>query len=92
MIKFLRFFLTAKRKRRRLALGAALCLLRMLRDIEYDEMLRYEVLIDKLDCGADALSQRKHLAAEEEWSVCECALGFIDYVVDDLEMVFNTVY
>ena len=92
MFKFLRFLLTAKRKRRRLALGAALWLLRMLRDIEYDEMLRYEDLIDKLDCSTVGLSQRKYLAAEEEWSICECALGFFDYVVDDLELVYNSVY
>jgi len=92
MHKFFRFLLISNRKRRRLALGAALWLLRILRDIEYDEMVRYEHLIDCLDCVPNSVSRQRYRAAEDEWSICECALGFIDSAVDDLDLVFKSVY
>jgi hypothetical protein len=92
MQKIFRCFLIANRKRRRLALATALWLLRILRNIEYDEMERYEDLIDKLNYDADSFSRSRYIVAEEEWSSCECALGFIDPAIDDLEVLIDFVY
>jgi len=84
MKQLFRSFLAAKRNRRRLVLQLALRLLRFVRDIEFDEMERFETLICAFDTDSYTDSQLRFINAEDEWSASEHALGFLDSAIDDL--------
>ena len=83
-----RSFLAAKRNRCRLALRAALRLLHIVRDIEFDEMERYERLICALGASSCTASQLHFIDAEDEWSASEHALAFLDCAIDDLYFAY----
>jgi hypothetical protein len=89
MQKLFQSILSANRKRRGLAVNIALWLLRIVRDIEKEEMYRLE-----RECnvyGGDSESDSAHACEdhEVEWSLCECALGFVDCAVNDLEFLLG---
>jgi len=88
MLKLFRAFLSAKRKRRCLAVGLALCLLRLVCDIEKDEMYRYSDRLDEFDLDFQNTSHRDYIALEEGYSECECALGFLESAIEDLEYAY----
>jgi len=88
MKQLFRSFLAAKRNRRRLALRVAIRLLRIVRDIEFDEMEHYERLTCALDNNSIIDSQLSFLSAEDEWSASEHALGFLDCAIDDLNFAY----
>lgn len=84
----LRSLLSASRKRRNLAVSTALWLLRQVRDVEKDEMHRYECTLEKLDSEPKCVSKREYAAIEDEYTECEYALGVIDYAIEDLELAY----
>ena len=88
MLKLLRFILSANRKRRGLAVGLTLRLLRLIRDIEKDEAYRYSDKLDELDLDSGDVSSRVYDAIEEEYTTCECILGFLDSAIEELEFAY----
>ena len=90
MKKLFRFFLVSGHgsKRRRMVAGAALWLLRLLRDVENDEMCRNSDMLDRFDSGMESVSHRKYTEVEEACLACENALGFIDCAIVDLEYAY----
>ena len=88
MLKLFRSILTADRRRRRLAVGLALRLLRLLRDIERDEAYRYSDKLDEFDSGPQYVSRHDYNAVEECYLDCESALGFLESAIDDLEYAY----
>jgi hypothetical protein len=89
MKKLLKTALSAKRKRRGLVLSIALWLLRVVRDIEKEEMYRFEFECNAYDRDSESDSTSTYEDLEGEWSLCECALGFVDCAVNDLEYLFG---
>jgi len=88
MIMSFHSILAASRKRRNLTVSAALWLLRQVRDVEENEMRRYEIELYKLDSEPESVSMREYAAIEDEYSECEYALGVIDYAIEDLELAY----
>jgi hypothetical protein len=88
MNKLFRFILSTGRKRRITVVGIALWLLRQVRDIEEGELWRHSDKLDKIDLEHDKISFREYTTIEEECSNCECALGFIDSAIEDLEYAY----
>jgi hypothetical protein len=88
MKKLLLIFLSAGRKRRTMAVGAALWLLRQVCDVEKDELYRLSDKLDELGLDSEGVSRREYSAAEEGYSDCECALGFLECAIDDLEFAY----
>jgi len=88
MLKLIRSILFADRRRRRLAVGLALRLLRLLRDIERDEAYYYSDKLDEFDFDSKNVSRNDYTAIEERCSVCECALGFLESAIEDLEYTY----
>jgi hypothetical protein len=88
MPKLFRAFLSAGRKRRCRVAGLALWMLRMLRDVEETEMYRYSDKLDKLDLDPKSVSRHKYAAIEGECLNCECAIGFLECAIDDLDFAY----
>jgi len=88
MRKIFRLCLASGRKRRRLAVDAALWLLRLLRDVEFDEMYRNSELLDSFDSEACKVSRREYNAVEEEYMSCEYALIVLETAIDDLKCAY----
>jgi len=88
MQKLLRLILSASRKRRIIMVGVVIWLLQMIRDIEEAELYRNSDMLDKFDAEPEGVSRRKYIAIEEECSNCECALGFLESVIEDLEFAY----
>jgi len=89
MKTLLRAILYANRKRRGVAVSAALWVLRIVRDVEKDEMYRFEHECNIYNWDSERASRRAYESPEDEYSLCECALGFIDCAVKDLELLFG---
>jgi len=88
MRKILYLCLSSGRKRRCLVAGVALWLLRLLRDIECDEMYRNSDLLDSFDSEICKISRRDYNALEEEYASCEYALSVLETAIDDLECAY----
>jgi len=88
MLKLFRAILSVDRKRRCLAVGLALRLLRLVRDIEKDEAYRYSDKLDEFVLDSTNVSRRDYIAIEEEYSLCECALDFLESAIEDLEFAY----
>ena len=89
MKKLLRFYLASCRKRRLRAIGMVIWLLRMLHDVEYDEMRSKEDLLEGLDAeGGGPCARRKYSEIEEEYLSCEYAQSFLWSAIDDLECAY----
>ena len=87
---FFHSILSANRKRRSLTVSAALWMLRLVRDAEKDEMFRIEHECYIYDRDSENVFIRDYGALEDEWSLCECALGFVDCAVNDLEFLLGS--
>lgn len=88
MPNLFRSILSADRRRRSLAVGLALRLLRLVRDVEKDEAYRCSDKLEELGMVSGGVSRRDYSAVEEECSACECALGFLDSAIEDLEFAY----
>jgi len=88
MKKICRFFLASGRKRRCRTVSMVLWLLRMLRDVENDEVWHYSDLLDSFDSLHDAIAKHKYNALEEKYGECEFALSVLDSAIDDLEAAY----
>jgi len=88
MIKLFQSILSANRKRRCRAVRCALWLLRSVRDVELAEMCRYSDKLDELDSKPDNVSRRAYVAAEEGYSSCEDAIGFLESAIEDLAFAY----
>jgi len=88
MIKLLRAILSADRKRRALAVGLVLQLLRLVYDIEKDEAYRYSDKLDEFDLDHQIDSRADYTAIEERCTECECSLGFLESAIEDLEFAY----
>ena len=88
MLKLFRAFLSADRKRRCLAVGFALWLLRLVCDIENVEMDRYSDRLDEFDSDPQCVSRCDYIAAEEGYSECEYILGYLESAIEDLEFAY----
>ena len=84
-----RLYLASGRKRRLRAINAVIRLLRLIYDVEHDEMRINENLLERFDLEEKApFSRHKYNAIEEEYLSSEHALGFLESVIDDLEFVY----
>jgi len=88
MLKLFRYILSTNRKHRRFAVGFALPLLRLIRDIERDETYRYSDKLDELDLDSENLSMCEYNAIEENYTICEHTLDFLDSAIEDLEFAY----
>jgi len=88
MRKLLCPILLAGRARRGRAVGIALWLLRLVRDVEKEEMYRYSDELDKLDLEHESIPKRVYAALEEESITCEYVLGTLDEAIEDLEVAY----
>ena len=87
MLKLFRPLL-AGRKRRRMAVGAALWLLSLVRDVEKTELNRYSDKLDMLDSNFISASRRVYNSVEEECSNCEYAIDYLECAIDDLKFAY----
>jgi len=88
MQKIFHYVLTSKRKRRCIALSAALWLLRLLRDIEKSELCRNSDLLDSFNSETYALSRREYNAVEEKYLSCEHALDILESAIEDIDFAY----
>ena len=86
--KLSRPILSSGRKRRRRAVGLAIWLLRLVHDIEMGETCRYSDELDRLDSMPVRVSRCKYNEVEEEYTSSECALGFLESAIEDLEFAY----
>jgi hypothetical protein len=88
MLKLFRHFLSAGRQRRCRAVGLALRLLQLVRDIEETEMCRYSDKLDEFDLNPGSAARHEYAAIEDECLNCECAIGFLECAIDDLNFAY----
>ena len=81
--------LSTSRKRRDWAVSIALWLLCLVRDIEKNILRQYTDKLDKIDFEAGSASRREYAAIEDDCSDCECALGYLDCAIEDLEFAYE---
>jgi hypothetical protein len=92
MQKLFHSILSTKRKYRGIVVGASLWLLRIIRNIEEEEMNRITREMIAYDCESDSSSPGDYEALEEEDTRCDCALGFIECAIDDLDFAYWGAY
>jgi hypothetical protein len=92
MQKLTHSILSAKRKYRGIVVGVSLWLLRIVRDIEEEEMRRIAHEMRVYDWESDSSSPDGYKALEEEDTRCDCALGFIECAIDDLDYAYWGAY
>ena len=92
MKKLIKSILSAKRKYRGIVVGASLRLLRIVRDIEEDEIHRVAREMKEYDWESESASEDGYAALEEEDTRCDCALGFIECAIDDLDYAYWGAY
>ena len=88
MQKLFYSILSAKRKYRGIVVGASLWLLRIVRNIEEEEINRVAREMRAFDWESDNSSVDNYEALEEEDTRCDCALGFIECAIDDLDFAY----
>jgi len=88
MQKALCSFLASSRKRRCLLVGVILRLLRLLRNIENEEMQRNYDMLDSFEPRAGSGSRYEYIAIEEECASCEYALSVLESAIEDLECAY----
>ena len=92
MQKLFRSILSAKRKYRGIVVGASLWLLRIVRDVEEEEIHRVASEMRAYDWESDSSPPGSYEALEEEDTRCDCALGFIECAIDDLDFAYWGAY
>jgi len=90
MQKLFHSILSAKRKY--IVVGASLWLLRIVRDVEEEEINRIAHEMRAYNWESDSSSPDNYEALEEEDTRCDCALGFIDCAIDDLDYAYWGAY
>ena len=88
MLKLLMSSLTSSRKRRCRAVSVAIWLLRIIYDIETSEMNRCSNLLDDFDFTPGKATKHEYALIEEECISSECALGFLECAISDLEYAY----
>ena len=88
MLKFFQSVLSAKRRRRSLIASAAIWLLRLIRDVEETELDRFSDELDKLDSNSESVPRHVYSVIEDEYTDCECALGYLESAIEDLEFAY----
>jgi hypothetical protein len=88
MQKIFRFFLTSNRNRRCLIVAVILWLLRILRDVEHDEMERNSSILDSLELDFEGSSYREYAAIEDKYLNCEHALDFLESAIEDIKFAY----
>jgi len=89
MRKLLQTILSSSRKRRSLAVGAALWLLRLVHVAEEDELNRYSDKLEGFCLSPDSVSRRAYCAVEDRCIDCEFALGFLVSAIEDLGYAYE---
>ena len=92
MQKLFHSILSAKRKYRGIVVGSSLWLLRIVRDIEEEEIHRIAREMRAYVWESDSSSPDDYEALEEEDTRCDCALGFIESAIDDLDFAYWGAY
>jgi len=90
--KMSRASMDARRRRRGLAAGLALRLLRLAFGAEEAEMRRCSDELDRLDLAPGCAPPRAYDEIEGEHSACEFALGFLRCAIDDLEFAYHGLW
>jgi len=75
-------------KRRRLVVAAAIWLLRLLLDVEKEEMWRYSDLIDNIDSGAIGSIHQEYQSAEDAYILSELAVSVLESAIFDIEIAY----
>jgi hypothetical protein len=63
-------------------------LLRQVCAVENDEMLRFSDKLDEYNLNRAVVPKHNFIAVEEEYLSCECALGVLESVIDDLGFAY----
>jgi len=92
MRKIVCCFLTANRKHRSRVINVILWMLRLLRDIEEDEYWQTSELMDDINPWGDEVSRRKYADLEDQYILCENAIGFLEPAIENLEFVVESIY
>jgi hypothetical protein len=92
MKKLIKSIMSAKRKYRGIIVGTSLWLLRIVRDVEEEEINRVAREMRDYDWESDCSSPDDYAALEEEDTRCDCALGFIECALDDLDYTYWGAY
>jgi len=71
-----------------MAVGFSLWLLRQVCDVEKEETYRNSDRLDELDLNPESISRRAYIAVEDDYLNCECALGFLESAIEDLELAY----
>ena len=88
MRKILHFILFSARKYRCLMINLIIWLLRLLHDVETEEMWHNSDLLDSLDLETHAISFREYSAIEEDYLSCEYSISIIESVIEDLKCAY----
>ena len=72
-------------KARRRTVGVAIWLLRLVREAEYDDMLRYSDSLDDSDYDSDRAA---YLAIEDGYIISGHAWSTLESAIEDLEYVY----
>ena len=92
MRKLFKSILSAKRKYRGIVVGSSLWLLRIVRDVEEEEIHRVAREMRAYDWESESAPDGGYEALEEEDTRCDCALGFIECAIDDLDFAYWGAY
>jgi hypothetical protein len=92
MHKLFHSILSAKRKYRGVVVGVSLWLLRIVRDVEEEEINRVAREMMAYDWESDSSSPDDYEALAEEDTRCDCALGFIECAIEDLDYAYCGAY
>jgi len=88
MKKLLCPFLSVSR-RRRLAVNFARRLLRLVHDIEENEMNRFSDMLDSFEPNHRNYTSRDYAILEDDYLDAENTVAFLDSAIEDLEYVYG---
>jgi len=60
----------------------------MVHDAERDDAYRYSDMLEELNVNPGNVSMHDYIAIEERCSECECALGFLECAIEDLQFAY----
>ena len=89
MQKLLHSYLSASRKHRARITNVALWLLRLIRNVEKDDLDRYSDKLYELEIESVFTSMSIYSALEEEHSNCEHILSYLDSAIEELEYAYS---
>ena len=89
MKKLFKSILFANRARRSRAVAATRWILRLVWDFENDEMNRCSDSLGSIAFKSGIAARPEYAAIEDECSLCECSLGFLQCAIDDLGFAYD---